>query len=352
MIKLLAAALEEFGADMAVRFGAALSFYTLFSLVPLLFLVVALVGFVSSDSTFATPSAGAGDTEAACSDVSIADLPQSPTNPLDRTLAQVEEVAGTQVADQLAQLTCQAAATAGQALAIGIALALFTSSTVLFHVQGILNHIFGAPDERTQGFVNILVQRGIAVVWALLLATLVFVPITAVAAVNFIRSLVPERLDWLGPLLGVAVPLASVVMLMIVVALSFQLLSRVKVPWQAARRGGMFTAVVGLVGAFLVGTYLQSSAGGGGALSALGGVAILLFFFNLMWIIYLFGAEVTRVYADYLVYGDVVAPSQRSREVPVVKVDDTTEEARSTTWSGLSTFVVGLVVGWAARRRR
>ncbi|CAN5846441.1 N/A [soil metagenome] len=351
VVKLLQAALEEFGEDMAVRFGAALSFYTLFSLVPLLFLVVAVVGFVSSDSSLTIPEGG-GEAQAICADVSTADLPASPTNPLDRMLLQVEDVVGTEVADQLARLTCQASDTAGQALSIGIALALFTGSSVFLHVQGILNHIFDAPQERTKGFVNMLVQRAIAMGWALLLATLVFVPIVAVATVRLIQRWVPERLDWLTPLLGVAVPLASVVMLMVVVALTFQFLSRVKVPWQAARRGGMFTAVVGLAGAFLVGTYLQSSFGGGGALGALGGVAILLFFFNLMWIIYLFGAEVTRVYADYLVFGDVMAPSQRVSARPDTAVVDTVEEARSARSISVTAFVMGVVTGWAARRRR
>src|SRR5690606_15564901 len=161
------------------------------------------------------------------------------------------------------------------------------------------------------GIVNTLVQRGIAIGSAVLLALLVLIPIVAVGAVNFIQDLVDVR--WLQNLIAVAVPLTSLLVPVIVTGLSFQLLTRARIPWQAARRGGLFTAIISRLGAFGVGLYLRGP-GSGGALGALGGVAILLFFFNLMWAIYLFGAEVTKVYADFLEYGDLKQPSERERE--------------------------------------
>ncbi|MCP3974264.1 MAG: hypothetical protein GY720_07210 [bacterium] len=77
-------------------------------------------------------------------------------------------------------------------------------------------------------------------------------------------------------------------------------------------RGGATTALIGLTAAFGVGLYLNT-AGTTGTLGALGGIAILLFFFNLMWFVYLYGAEVTKVYTDYLRYGDVMQPTERER---------------------------------------
>lgn len=357
VFRILKAAAAEFGEDMATRFGAALSFYTLFSLVPLLLLIAAVVGFVSEDSAFTPFPSGTQDSQALCN-FAAADTPISeiagpnPENPLDRLIVQVDEVAGPAISGQLADLTCQASAQRGPTLGIGVFLALFTGSSVFLHVQGILNFIFHAPETRTKGITNALVQRAIAVVWAILLAVLVFVPLVAVAGVNFIRSFVPDEIR---PVLGVAVPLVSLALLIVVVAATFQLLTRVEVPWQAARRGGLFTAFAGLAGAFGVGFYL-SNFGSNGALGAIGGAAILLFFFNLMWIIYLFGAEVTKVYADFLQHGDVMSPSQRT---------DTSERVRQLAAStpggeksvpapmrsATTGFLVGLVTGWAARRR-
>lgn len=343
VFQILVAAGKEFGADMGTRLAAALSFFTLFSLVPLLFLTVAVVGYVSTDSTLTS-----GD----CEQVSVETIPDEPANPLDRIIAQVDEVAGRQVADQLAGLTCQAGANAGGFLLIGIGLAAFSGSAIFLHVQGVLNLLFHAPQERITGLKAMFVQRGVALAGALMLAVIVFVPVVAVAGVNFITDLID--LPWLARVLGIIVPLTSLALLVVVVASTFRLLTRAEVPWRAARRGGLFTALCGLIGAFLVGFYLREF-GGGGALGAIGGVAILLFFFNLMWIIYLFGAEVTKVYADYLAFGDVMAPTERM-EKPSFEVDDDHDvdggDAPDSMWrTGVGAFLIGLATGWAAGRR-
>lgn len=332
---------------MATRFAAALSFYTLFSLVPLLFLTVAIVGFVSTDSVL---------TGVDCEVAAAATIPADPSNPLDRVISQVQDIAGTQVADQLAGLTCEATAIRSQALGIGILLTAFSASSIFLHVQAVLNYIFHVPQDRRKGIMNLIVQRAIALGSALVLAVLVLIPIVAVAGVNLIRGLI--EVSWLRNLLGVAVPLTSLIMLVVVVGITFQLLTRARIPWQAARRGGYFTAVAGLLGAFLVGTYLGNF-GASGTLGAVGGVAILLFFFNLMWMIYLFGAELTKVYGDFLEHGDVMAPSQRETTSQRARalsardesVHDESGRAESPARSGIMAFVVGLVTGWVARRR-
>jgi membrane protein len=337
---LLKAAAEEFGNDFASRFAAALSFYTLFSLVPLLFLIVAVVGYVSSDSVLVADD---------CATVSADQVPGSPDNPLDRVIVQVGEVAGDQIADQIAQLTCQAYANRNPFLWIGIALAAFSGSSIFLHIQGVLNFIFEAPAERTSGIVNSVISRGIALAWAILLALVILAPLVAVAAVNFVRSLIDA--PWLATLLQVAIPLSSLILLVVVVATTFQLLTRARISGRAARRGGLFTAVTGLLGAYLVGFYLGRPLGG--ALGAIGGVAILLFFFNLMWMIYLFGAEVTKVYDDYLLHGDLVAPSSRvtQAETAPVTVRGLPARGDSPVRTGVMAFLIGLVTGWAARRK-
>lgn len=343
IFEFLKAAGKEFGEDKAGRLAAALSYYTLFSLIPLLFLAVAVVGFVSTDSALVG---------ADCDVVSAVVIPGDATNPLDRAIKQVSDVAGSQIADQMAQLTCRAADYRSGALIIGIALSAFSASAIFLQMQGVLNHIFHTPEERTTGIVNTLVQRGIAIGSAVLLAVLVLVPIVAVGAVNFIQELVDVR--WLRNVIRIGVPLTSLLMLVIVTGLTFQLLTRARIPWQAARRGGLFTAAISLLGAFGVGLYLRGP-GSGGALGALGGVAILLFFFNLMWAIYLFGAEMTKVYADYLEYGDLKQPSEREREQEEARWEAATTTAgaqpESPTRTGIVAFVIGLVTGWAASRR-
>lgn len=337
LFRLLKAAADEFGQDTAGRAAAALAFYTLFSLVPLLFLVVAMVGFVSSESVL---------TAVDCDTVSVSMIPSRPTNPLDRAIVQVDEVAGRQVSDQIARLACSAGANPQSALWIGIGLAAFGGSSIFLQVQGVLNKIFGVPQKRVSGIGNLLTQRGVALGAAVVLAILVLAPLVAVVGVNFINNLVD--VTWLRRLLSVVVPLTSLLILVMVVSMTFRWLTRAGISWRAAVRGGLFTSLVGLAGAYLVGTYLQSF-GTSGALGAIGGAAILLFFFNLMWMIYLFGAEVTKVYADFLVHGDVMSPTQRRAAPPIPPPD---REPESGLRTGLVAFAIGLFTGWAARRRR
>lgn len=347
IFRIFVAAGKEFGEDKATRLAAALSYYTLFSLVPFLFLAVAAVGFLYEDSIL---------TQVPCDLVDTGIIPDDTVNPLDRVILQVEDVAGEGVANELAYLTCEANVYRQGFLLIGIGLAAFSGSAIFLQVQGVLNQLFHVPGERIRGISAMVRQRVVALAAALFLAVLVLTPLVAVAGVNFVRDLID--VTWIRRTVGVAVPLSSLALLIAVVTLTFKWLTRARITWQAARRGGAFTALSGLVGAFLVGLYL-SRAGTGGALGAVGGAAILLFFFNLMWIIFLFGAEVTKVYADFLAYGDVMPPSQRpggSAFEPGDAEEDQPEVPQAAGRQtgdriGVMTFLLGLVVGWAARRR-
>lgn len=311
---MMRAAAERFGADRATRLAAALSYYTLFALIPLLFIATAVAGFLFGD-----PSV------------------------VEEVVSQVEELAGEAVAGAVADLVGVAQATAGASLAVGLGLALFTGSTVFLQVQGVLNLVFRAPERLDRGVVAVVRKRVVGAVSAIVLGVLVLVPIASVSAIRWLRTLVPVELPFLAGVLNVAVPLGSLVLLVVVVGFTFKALTAASIPWQAAWRGGGFTAVVGLVAASLVGTYLSRFASRG-TLGALGGVAVLLFFGYLMWQVYLFGAELTKVYADYLGTGEV-----RASEVEVL--DGEQPAARGEPMPASRALVVGLLIGLLGRRR-
>ncbi len=306
-------AATSYGEDAAGRSAAALSFYTLFSLVPMLFLVVAIAGFLLGD-----------------------------VDRLNSVVGQVESAAGEVVAEQIAELLEVAKRSAGTSLGIGIVLTIFSASGIFLRVQGVLNGIFDVPTERTKGLTGLLWKRGVAFVSAVVLAVLVVTPVVAVAVIQYVnRSLVPDDLGWLKVLLAWMVPLVSVGLLVAVVGLTFQTMTAVVIPWRAARRGGAVTALVGIPAAYLVGLFL-GEAGGSGTLGALGGIAILLFFFNLMWQVYLFGAELTKVYADTLRTDD---PSRRRSE-------PATEPGPATGIQPGLAGAFGLLLGFLLGRRR
>lgn len=320
LVDIVKTAAKEFGADNAGRMGAALSYYTVFSLVPLLFLLVAVAGFFFSGG-----------------EERVVDL-----------IEQAREVAGTEVADILEQLLASVQEQAGGALSIGLLLSAYSASGIFQQVQAVLSELFHVPEEeRRTGVVGWLVRRAVALASALVLAVLALTPIAAVAAVGLIADLVSE-VPGLGPLVHLGVPLLSLVVLMAVVGLSFQVLTPVAIPWKAAMRGGVATALVGLVAAWGVGQYL-SRAGGGGTLGVLGGLAVLLIFFNLMWLVFLFGAEITKVYADYLTFGDIKQPSERAESRFAAEPEPVA--TRPAPLGTAAALFVGFAVGLFGRKR-
>ena len=316
---MLAAAAKEFLVDGGPRLGAALSYYTLFSLLPLLFLAVAVAGFIFGD-------------------------PDAVSDAVDRAT----EVAGTEVGESLESLLATVQKQRGGALSIGIALSAFAAASIFQQVQAVLAILFHIPEQkRREGPVGWLIRRLIGVASAIGLAILVLTPVAAVGGINWLIDLLPDNVDPLPALLSFAIPIVSVVLLMLVTGFTFQVLTAIEIPWRAALRGGATTALLGLSAAYGVGVYLNT-AGNEGTLGALGGVAILLFFFNLMWFVYLYGAEVTKVYGDYLHFGDVQQPSERERAR--LEGGAATPEPESPSIPQTGSFLSGAALGWLLGR--
>jgi membrane protein len=317
IVALLKDAAAGFKEDGAGRLGAALSYYTIFSLIPLMFLVLAIAGFV-----FQNPDV------------------------VQRLVKQVADIAGSEVGKSFESILTLARDQRGGTLSIGLVLAAYSASGIFQQVQSVLGVVFDiAPERQRKGAMGWLARRGVALVSAVGFAALAFTPIVAVSAVGRLASLLPEGLAWLAPILRLGVPVVSLLVLMGVVGLSLQVLTSARIPWTAAWRGGAATAIVGVVAAFVVGTYLTRF-GASGTLGALGGLAILLFFFGLMWTVYLFGAEVTDVYAKSL--------SGKSPAQPIgadAQAAAATQTKAKPVASGLFAFLVGLVIGLSGRRR-
>lgn len=323
LFDLLFAAAKEFGSDSASRWAASLAYYTVFAAVPLLVLAVSVAGFV-----FGTQAA-----TGAISD-------------------QLTEFVGTQVAGIVEDLLVQAFETRYASGLTGLALAVWTGSGVFLQLQAALNHIFHAPEKHFEGVVGMVVQRLVAFSAALgiglvLLALLAANTVLAVLTTDLLPA------SWAAalPLLRFVGPLVSVLLLIGVFSLMFQYLTSVRLPWRAVRRGAAFTGVTFVVGAVVAGLYLGRLARGEGSIfAAVGSVAVLMVLVYLLGQIFLFGAELTKVYLDYLKYGDIVAPHERSRDdeerargeapsPPVVQLPRSTALA----------FLLGMLVGRSRR---
>lgn len=268
VIGVVVVAAEEFAKDRASRTAAALAYYTLFSLSPLLFLAVGLAGLVFGNVT-------------------------------DELRAELEAILPSDIVEVIISLVVGADAGAGLAFVLASLLALWSGSAVFVHLRRGLDDMFEVASEETGGVVRFLRLRligslgviGVGIVLVLLLA--------GNAALGSVDRLLPDEPAWIPSLVEIGSPLLSFFVVWLVFALVFRYLPAVRMPWKAVRRGSAFTAAAFLVSAVGVGWFVGRF-GVGGAVGAASSVAVLLYIAFLLGQVVLFGAEVTAAYAGRL----------------------------------------------------
>lgn len=342
MFELLKASVKEFSEDNGGRMAAAIAYRTVFALAPLLLVAVAVASlFLDSPATD-------------CEVVTAATC-QTVQQQLVGEVEKISEPLGETIND-IMQNAKESAGTSG---IVGLAVFLFTASSLFLELQRSLNTVFRAPADRTKGIMSTLRARGIGALAVLVLGAILVALFAANAIVSGAGTFIIDVIDDVGldgeffaPLIQIAGPLVTAVLLVIVFALQFQTFTIVKIPWKAAWRGGAVTAIVFAAGALGVGAYFAFASQGDSTFSAggfAGGAVLILFTVFILAQIYLVGAEFTKVYAGYLTHGDIVSSAVRAdRRRPDVTADEVRAAATSDLIArvGVFAFLAGLLVGW------
>jgi membrane protein len=277
LIKALAALLRRAGeawiADNAPRLGAALAFYTLFSLAPVLIVTVSLAGVVFGDK------AAQGE-----------------------IVRQFQGLIGTQGAIAIETIiqSTNRPALGVFATTFGV-LAIFIGASGAFNeLQDALDMIWKV-DNRTKSFWTVTIKQrllslGLVLATGFLLLTSLVVTAFLSATEKYISNLLPKSLVLLESINLVF----SFCIITLLFALIFKFIPDTAIPFRDVWMGAAVTSILFTVGKVIIGFYLGHSA----LTSAYGAAASLVIF--LIWIYYsaqilLFGAELTHVYA--LKYG-------------------------------------------------
>ena len=277
LIKALAALLRRAGeawiADNAPRLGAALAFYTLFSLAPVLIVTVSLAGVVFGDK------AAQGE-----------------------IVRQFQGLIGTQGAIAIETIiqSTNRPALGVFATTFGV-LAIFIGASGAFNeLQDALDMIWKV-DNRTKSFWTVTIKQrllslGLVLATGFLLLTSLVVTAFLSATEKYISNLLPKSLVLLESINLVF----SFCIITLLFALIFKFIPDTAIPFRDVWMGAAVTSILFTVGKVIIGFYLGHSA----LTSAYGTAASLVIF--LIWIYYsaqilLFGAELTHVYA--LKYG-------------------------------------------------
>ena len=267
MVKQAAAAWSK---DYAPSMGAALSYYTVFSLAPLLLLVISIAGLVFGQD------AARGALFGQLNSLMGADAAKAVEGLLSSVSKPSEGIVGT---------------------VVGIALLLFGATTVFGELQDALDRIWRAPARDDKGGLwGLLRTRFLSFGMILGIAFLLMVSLVMGAGISALGS-------WWGPAFGGWEFLAHAVTFVVgfalttgVFAMIYKLMPRVRVEWRDVWIGAAATSLLFNVGRFLIGLYIGKS----GIASGFGAAGSLIIVF--VWVyysaqIFLMGAELTWVYA-------------------------------------------------------
>jgi membrane protein len=260
--------IKEWQEDKALRLGAALSYYTIFSLTPLLMIVIAIAGIVFGN------------------DVAR-----------DRIMAELNGLLGNQGASAIGEMLQQQQHEPAKnliATIIGFVTLLIGATGVVGELQDALNTIWNVEGKSSSGIIGMLRQRLFSLgmilgIGFLLLVSLVFSAILTRVASYWKAAAFFEVLNFV----------LSLVVITALFAALFKFLPAVKIPWRTVWIGAFVTALLFTVGKTLIGLYLSKSAvassfGAGGSL-----VIILVWVYYNAQILFL-GAEFTQVYSKHL----------------------------------------------------
>lgn len=277
---------NEWLADKAPMLGAALAYYTVFSLAPLLIISIAIAGFVLGN-------------EAASGQI----------------FDQLREVIGDEGGLAVQEIVRSAGAkttTGVMASIVGVVTLLFGASGVFGQLQASLNIIWGVEPKPGRGITGLVQDRFLSFGFILVVGFLLLVSLVLTAAITFASQ-------WLGELLPGAEALAQVLnfvlsfaVITVLFALIFKFLPDAKIAWKDVWLGAAITAALFNIGKFALGIYLGASSVSS-SFGAAGSLIVLL-----LWVYYsaqilFFGAEFTQVWANR--FGSHVVPADNARRV-------------------------------------
>jgi len=281
--RLFVDAISSWSDDYAPSMGAALSYYTLFSLAPLLLIVVSVAGLVFG------------------ADAARGEL-----------FGQLQEILGNDGAAAVEKLlaSVQVSGKGPLGSAIGIALLAVGATTVFGELQSDLDRIWHRPQQQSTGGIGKLVRKRLLSFGLILaLGFLLTVSLVASAAISALGK-------WWAPVFGAWEWLAQGINLVVsfglltaMFTLIYKLMPSVEIAWRDVLLGSAVTAALFTVGKWLIGLYIGTS-GVGSGFGAAGSIVVVMVWVYYSAQIFLLGAEFTWVYAGR--YGSRRPQEQKS----------------------------------------
>ncbi len=283
----------DFSELKIMRMSAALAYYTIFSIAPMLIVIITVC------DVFFGRAAIEGN-----------------------IYGQIKSFVGSDAALEIQQLIKNATISKDitWASVIGIVALVFAATSVFAEIQDSINHIWRLKAKPRKGWLKLLLNRLLSFSMVVTLGFILLVSLV----INAVMDAVVGRLVEIFPQLAIYAAYGINLLLTFLTTsflfgIIFKLLPDAKISWKDVRMGAFTTAILFMLGKFIISFYLgktqiTSSYGAAGSL-----VIILLWVYYSATILY-FGAAFTKVYAQHT--GSHIYPNEYAVWVQQVEVEN------------------------------
>mgnify|MGYP001388095205 FL=1 len=286
--------IRGFSENRCTQMAAALSYYTVFSLAPLLIVILTVAGFLMRQSGLGTEQ-----------------------QVREQTVQQIRDVVGAEGAEQIAGMLAAVSTQEGGWLQtlLNIAGVLFGATVVVMQLQTSLNQSWQVqPDPEQGGIKTFISKRLLSLALVIGVGLLLLVLLVATTLIDVLRNrflnVLPESIaQWLDH--GIFVQLIyialQVTLMAVLIGVIFKVLPDCVIQWRDVMVGALVTAVAFVIGRYAIGLYL-SKADVASGFGAAGSLALLLVWIYYSSIIFFLGAEFTH--ACILERGGDIVPEE------------------------------------------
>ena len=268
------------------QLAAALSYYTLFSLAPLLLIAIGVAGFVFGR--------------------------EAAQNQIVETLQGMIGQDSAQTVQEMIQTSNDKPKTGMLSTIIGFVALLFGAGGVVGQLQTSLNKMWEVTPKPGQGIWGFLRQRFFSFAMVLAIGFLLLVSLVVTAVLSSFTSMLSSFLGdatFIAHAIDILVSFGFVTLLF---ALIYKYVPDVEIQWRDVWIGAALTSILFTIGKYLIGLYLGTS-GVSSAFGAAGSLITILVWVYYSSLIFFLGAEFTRVYATE--YGSGVAPAENAQQM-------------------------------------
>ncbi|MFO7746142.1 MAG: YihY/virulence factor BrkB family protein [Psychroflexus sp.] len=292
-VKILVDSIKDFTSNESMSFAAGTAFYTIFSLPALLIIILNLGASLYERSEIR-----------------------------EELFSQVTSLAGEESKKTLESILENFAFNADSAISatIGVSILIFSATTVFVSLQKGINHIWHIKPKPDRGYLKLAIDRLLSFSVVLVIGFILIISLVIDAIVSYSFG----KLDNIMPdinleLISIVEIIISQLILIVIFALMYKILPDAKVRWKDTWAGAIVTALLFIVGKFLIGFYMGTN-DLSSTYGAAGSLVILLVWIYYSVVIFLFGAQVTYYIAKNI--GGGVTPKAQAVRIEEVEIGE------------------------------